>query len=690
MSPPTRESRPACNRTAFNSALHRSDQYDATEASVSPAQGSALAIARILVDAGIPVFLARPALDADGAWDPCGGSGGSGYVLPPRWQQSKADPAVLDDYQPGDALAAVTGHTADVLDVDTHKGGDASKLDLQIGGVWPDVLGVQRTPSGGTHDFINPLRVGSRDGFTKGIDHKGGRADGSGRGFVWIGPTKKRSKVTGEIEEYRWETVPDPALIDSTDTSGEGIARIIEDARGAKGTAEAEVGAEAYDAMTPERRAQVDRYINSAVAGVTNELTFSDSMRPDARDARGRGWEKIQADAAKRLGALARADWNAYTLADAQKDFEEAAPTDTGWTAANVREKFKAQAHRGEPAPMPQLNGVDPDTTEDPEDRLARVRERFPRLDMAALLDPDRPRREWVISGLIPAGASVAFVAKAGSMKSLLLLAQSLAVARGDDNFAGLTIPRQRRVCYVDMENTEDDLEERITDLGVRPEDMQELIYLHLPSLTALDVREGGQQIADVCDAYGLAKGDMVVLDSFQRVVDGPENDSDTYRDFYKHTGFLLKKRGLTVVRTDNTGKDESKGSRGSSSKRDDVDIEFIIRRDQVESALHIAPGKVRINGIKSLSLTVVMDEDNQLTFTSAGDPFRDQVAEAMRELDGLGLPDDASQRKCEQAMKNTHSRIPREAIRQAVKERTARAKSARRTHGAPNFRTAP
>lgn len=332
--------------------------------------------------------------------------------------------------------------------------------------------------------------------------------------------------------------------------------------------------------------------------------------------------------------------------------------------------------------------GAEEEPAASEEDRQALVREQFPRLDLAALLDPNRPRREWVVSGLVPAGASVAFVAKAGSMKSLLLLALSLTVARGDSQFAGLAIPRQRRVLYVDMENTEDDLEERIRDLGVQPQDMDELVYLHLPTLGALDAAEGGQRVADICDAYGLQKGDMVVLDSFQRVVEGPENDSDTYRDFYKHTGFLLKKRGLTVLRTDNTGKDETKGARGSSSKRDDVDIELnITRSKQDPDNLLIAPGKLRISGVEPVSVAKVMDEDDRLTFTTLGDPIRDAVMAAWRELDRLGLPADASGRKCIQAMEDAGSAIPRDRVRQAAKERAA---SAPRTPRAPTNGGAP
>ncbi len=86
-----------------------------------------------------------------------------------------------------------------------------------------------------------------------------------------------------------------------------------------------------------------------------------------------------------------------------------------------------------------------------------------------------------------------------------------------------------------------------------------------------------------------------MILDSFQRVVQGPENDLDTYRAYYRNTGVLLKRRGVTVVRTDNTGKDAERGARGLSSKRDDVDIEYIVTRDADTGHLRLRLGKVRI-----------------------------------------------------------------------------------------------
>jgi hypothetical protein len=91
---------------------------------------------------------------------------------------------------------------------------------------------------------------------------------------------------------------------------------------------------------------------------------------------------------------------------------------DTHLATAQVRRAAEAgpqAANNGHTAPTPQ---PEPQAEHDP---YAATLERFPRLNLGQLLRDDRPEREYVIRGLIPAGASVALVAPAGSKKSLLL-----------------------------------------------------------------------------------------------------------------------------------------------------------------------------------------------------------------------------------------------------------------------------
>ncbi len=122
------------------------------------------------------------------------------------------------------------GHTLDLLDIDPRNGGDDARDTLVAQGVWPAVLGKAVTPSGGTHEFIKALAVGSRDAVRAGFDVKGGRPDGTGRGLAFLAPTVKLSKTTGELALYEWIDLPPSTALDADDTTGQALAEIIREA----------------------------------------------------------------------------------------------------------------------------------------------------------------------------------------------------------------------------------------------------------------------------------------------------------------------------------------------------------------------------------------------------------------------------------------------------------------------------
>lgn len=308
---------------------------------------------------------------------------------------------------------------------------------------------------------------------------------------------------------------------------------------------------------------------------------------------------------------------------------------------------------------------------EDPEAELrkATVR-RYPSLDLDTILDPNRPPREYVVAGLLPAGAAVTLTAPAGTGKSLLSLAIALAVARGHRHIAELGIPKPRRVLYVDMENTPDDLAERFESFGIRRGDsLGRLTYLSLPSLPPLDTREGGNELGAIVRAYGLAAGDLVVIDSLQRVIEGEENAADTMRAYYLHTGIHLKRAGLTSLRLDNTGKDVTRGSRGTSGKRDDVDLELVMVPDaEDDEKFMVTINKTRLSDIAPLTLTRYVDRAGRTQFSTRDDRHRTAVNAAKEELDRRGIPVDATVTQARDALASRG--FIDATIRTAVRER--------------------
>lgn len=223
----------------------------------------ALEVARELVRAGVPVFVAPP--------DP---TTTTGYRLPRQWETSTPNLDVVERWRPGWALCAVMGHALDLVDVDPRNGGDATVAGLMAGRAWPRSYARAATPSGGTHDFVAPLRVGSRDGIAPGLDVKGGKPDGTSRGFAFIAPTVRVSKLTGQPTPYQWVIEPDTGAIDTGDDTGATIADMVVRSRG---------GTAAGKLPTPDEVLGLERHTGPIKDGTRHRQLVSYAGRLRAR-----------------------------------------------------------------------------------------------------------------------------------------------------------------------------------------------------------------------------------------------------------------------------------------------------------------------------------------------------------------------------------------------------------------------
>lgn len=191
---------------------------------------------------------------------------------------------------------------------------------------------------------------------------------------------------------------------------------------------------------------------------------------------------------------------------------------------------------------------------------------------------------EPVIPGLLNEGESGSLVAQAGAGKSLLMLEIAVALAQGQ-SVLGHPPRDPIAVMYVDMENPEAELAERLRRMGHPPDQLSghPLHYFLFPDLRPLDTPEGGRRLALAATAY---EPRLIILDTISRLVEGKEDSADTWRNLYNHTMVPLRRQGRTVLRLDHQGHDSSKGARGSSAKRDDVDVAWIMKRSGNEVTL--------------------------------------------------------------------------------------------------------
>ena len=206
------------------------------------------------------------------------------------------------------------------------------------------------------------------------------------------------------------------------------------------------------------------------------------------------------------------------------------------------------------------------------------------RLDWETLWMIEDTEPDWLIEPFIERGRQVALYSDAKAGKSLVSFEWALTLAFGE------TWPRDPQwlkerhpnrdpvnVLYIDQENTHQDIRDRGTKMGYRGSVPEHLYYYSFPSLAWLDTDRGGVEL------HALARhhdANLVIIDTLSRVVEGEENSNDTFNNFYKYSGVRLKADGIALLRLDHEGKDSSRGMRGGSSKKTDVDEIWHMRAD--------------------------------------------------------------------------------------------------------------
>lgn len=197
---------------------------------------------------------------------------------------------------------------------------------------------------------------------------------------------------------------------------------------------------------------------------------------------------------------------------------------------------------------------------------------RFLPLSWPEVLSGAREPVKWLCEPLIEAGRQIAVYSEAKAGKSLLFLEIGARLSAGQSHFADgnpdTGLP-QFQVVYIDMENTVVDIGERLNKMGFTTDDLANFHYYSFPAVGYLDKKEGALNVLSIAVRD---KADVVIVDTLSRVVEGLENENDTYIRFYKHTGVALKSQGIALVRLDHTGKDAGRGMRGASAKTNDVD----------------------------------------------------------------------------------------------------------------------
>ncbi len=572
----------------------------------------ALEIARMLARAGVPIFVARAIPGRPGE-----------FRRPEGWQRTAPDPAIVDTWRPGDALCAVGGGPADWLDCDAYNGGAQSRDELIMGGAWPTSYGQQSTPSGGTHDVIVPLRVGSKDGWMHGLDLKGGRANGQGRGYIYIEPTQKLSKITGEMGSYHWVTEPDMALLAEcagTDDTGTSIADRI----GARDAAPTEVASAMIegDPFAPPSR------LWSKAEASAEVLPRFEAFRA-LRTPEDSGFNQKLNELAMRVGHFVPEFWNKaevtgwlYAAAEHNRSVEfqgagNVKATIESGLAAGMREPYRRRESDTdsdtETSPAPEPDAVDA--------LLARMLDR----DALDSMPPPRP----LIHGVLERCSESWLIGLPGSLKSFVALDMAIHVALGRP-WRGRRV-EQGPVVYMAAEGGKGLLRRVRAWEEVYGERVKGLHFLPFP-VQASDPLAWAVLVT-ACTRLGAV---MTVLDTQARITVGMEENSNTDMGRLVESVRRLKEATdacvLVVHHTGRNGGD----ARGASALDGAQDTELRVDRDSKELVAVVSVDKQK-DGDESATWDITMrvvelgiDEYGQKVTSLALEPF-DLFATARR-----------------------------------------------------------
>lgn len=264
--------------------------------------------------------------------------------------------------------------------------------------------------------------------------------------------------------------------------------------------------------------------------------------------------------------------------------------------------------------PMADFEALDDEGAEPPAKRdLSPVkRPRFSPESAAQFLQHSAP--VWIIKGVLPRAGLAVIYGASSSGKTFFTLDMVSAVARGVD-WRGIKT-RKGRVLYVVAEGAggfRNRLQAYCAEHGVKPEDFDILFLRQAPNLmTKDDIREFLKEIL----LHG--KFDLIVIDTYARAMaGGNENDAKDVGQAVAHCDIIHRKTGAMVMLVHHSGKDATKGARGSGALRAAADLEIEVVQTREYRAATVTKQKDGADGVeyrfKLSEVPIDMDEDGDI-----------------------------------------------------------------------------
>lgn len=252
-------------------------------------------------------------------------------------------------------------------------------------------------------------------------------------------------------------------------------------------------------------------------------------------------------------------------------------------------------------------------------DNMRTVNNTLTALDLDGY-DPAALVRRDLLPGILTEGGQTIIYGPTSRGKSLLALEAATALATGVSFFGSGASP-PRSVLYLDQEMSPSDIYLRLASLGYQWSDVKsKLTLLQRQRIPPFDTREGATVFLGLVD---MVMPSFVVVDTLIHFVAGDEQDSDTYKRVFDLVGSPLKDLGISILFLDHTGKDESKGPRGSSAKQDYMDLGWRLQSPLDHSKVELTCTKSRIDGIRIGSKVTFDVGSNPLCHVIAKEPIK-------------------------------------------------------------------
>jgi hypothetical protein len=202
-------------------------------------------------------------------------------------------------------------------------------------------------------------------------------------------------------------------------------------------------------------------------------------------------------------------------------------------------------------------------------------------------MEADPPAKNWLIKGILARGETSAWIAPPGAMKSALLAEAAICVGAGLD-WHGYRNKGAAGVLYFAIERS-DLVKRRLRAHRARLGLAGTPICVSSATIDLTHPEAFKKVIDTIRDAKTILGDDigLVIIDTFAKLIAAAGGDENSAKDqgaVFANVQRVKNVTGVHVALIGHTGKDESRGARGSNALLGDVDVMVSISGDEIKS----------------------------------------------------------------------------------------------------------